>query len=291
MRLLAALLSLEIVYGATCVAVNGDRILAADLAKVIPAFAAVPPEDHFGYTPAAGVVRRLPLQELARLAASRRIAPPTESICIVREASPLTAERLLPLLRQALQGEEASIEILDFPRGPIPAGELEFALSGLAASDSPVAFWRGRLRFPGGRSIPMWVKARVTVRRAVVIAAEEIPVAAAIEASQLKVETREVSPRSRPAISDPGQAAGKRARRAIHKGQTILASTLTQPRDVEAGDPVRIESSSGGAHLEVEAKAETAGSAGEGILVRNLATGKHVRVRVVRKGLVKVDAS
>ena len=290
MKLLATLVSLQVGAGA-CVAVSGERILAADLAKAIPAFAAVPPEIQFGFAPAAGVVRKLPLQELTRLAAGRGIAPPSESICIVREASPLTAERLLPLLRQALQGEEASIEILDFSRAPVPAGDLEFPLSGLGAADNGVALWRGRLRYAGGRSIPMWVKARATVRRPVLIAAEEIPAAAIIEASHLTVETREMSPRARPGVSDPGQAAGKRARRAIHKGQTILASTLAQVRDVETGDPVRIESSSGGAHLEVEAKAVTAGSAGETIVVRNLATRKNVRAKVVRKGLVKVDAS
>jgi flagella basal body P-ring formation protein FlgA len=273
------------------VAISGDRILARDLAKSIPAFAAFPPEEELGYAPAAGVMRRFPLQELARLAASRGVAPPTEPVCVVRESSPLTAERLLPLLRQALQGEDASIEILDFPQAPLPAGELEFPISGLAATTSSVTFWRGRLRYSGGRSVPVWVKARVTVRRDAVTAAEDIPALKTIEAAQLRLETRELSPQARRGLSDPKQAVGKRVRRAIAKGQVIFAAALLQPREVEPGDSVRIESTNGGAHLEAEARAETAGSAGEGVFVRNLATGKRIRAKVVRKGLVKVDAS
>jgi flagella basal body P-ring formation protein FlgA len=123
------------------------------------------------------------------------------------------------------------------------------------------------------------------------VAAEDIAAQQPIEAGQVRVESREVSPRARAGLSSPEQAAGRLARRAISRGQVVSAELLSRRRDVERGDSVRLESEAGGARLEAEAKAETSGSAGDGILVRNLATGKRVRARVVRKGLVRVDAS
>jgi hypothetical protein len=61
------------------------------------------------------------------------------------------------------------------------------------------------------------------------------------------------------------------------------------PREVERGDAVRVDVHSGGVLLGFDGSAETAGRAGEWVLVKNPATGRRLRARVESKGKVTVS--
>jgi flagella basal body P-ring formation protein FlgA len=81
---------------------------------------------------------------------------------------------------------------------------------------------------------------------------------------------------------------GKQTRRSIRAGTILRPADLERPRDVVAGDRVRVEVWSGAAHLELEARAESAGSAGERVTVQNPGSKQHFFARVEGKGKVSV---
>ena len=63
---------------------------------------------------------------------------------------------------------------------------------------------------------------------------------------------------------------------------------LTTPREVERGDKIAVEVSSGGALLAFEATAESSGRAGDSIVVRNPENGRLFQAKVEGKGKVWV---
>jgi hypothetical protein len=127
-----------------CVAIEGDRITAADLAKAVPAFSSLPPSEEIGYSPIPGVRRYFYYPELHRLALQFNIDLPAQSqACIERVMEKLQPERVVDAMRKALGDPEAQIEILDLNRFPVPHGEVEFDRATLpVGTDAPV-LWRG----------------------------------------------------------------------------------------------------------------------------------------------------
>ncbi|MGE5645490.1 MAG: flagella basal body P-ring formation protein FlgA [Acidobacteriota bacterium] len=65
----------------------------------------------------------------------------------------------------------------------------------------------------------------------------------------------------------------------------------TPPREVERGDLVAVEVSSGAAVLKFEARAESGGSAGQDVTVRNPVTKKCFSARVAAQGRVLLNAT
>lgn len=63
------------------------------------------------------------------------------------------------------------------------------------------------------------------------------------------------------------------------------------PREVERGDAVTVEVASGSAVLKLEARAESGGSLGETVVIRNPATKVCFSARVAGKGKVTLDAN
>jgi len=68
-----------------------------------------------------------------------------------------------------------------------------------------------------------------------------------------------------------------------------LASVQPAPFEVERGDTVQVEVSSGSALVTFEAKADTTGHAGELIILRNPENGRPFRARVEAKGKVSIQ--
>src|SRR5580692_975017 len=82
-------------FAADCVPVAGERILAGDLARAVPAFASVAPEVVLGYAPSPGGRRTYSAGELARLAGRYGLTvDPGVEACLVRPAETLTRERV-----------------------------------------------------------------------------------------------------------------------------------------------------------------------------------------------------
>src|ERR1700694_3845816 len=88
---------------ATCVAMHGDRILAADLARAIPEFAAAPGNAFIGYAPAPGSRRVLHAVELRRLAAKFDVKFDADlEACFEWTLKPVAREDVVRSMRESL---------------------------------------------------------------------------------------------------------------------------------------------------------------------------------------------
>jgi flagella basal body P-ring formation protein FlgA len=282
-----AILLLSAVNTLACQAVAGDRITGKDLALADAAFSDIHPEFEIAPAPLAGVRRIFRHEEILKLAQQQGVAGlalPAE-ICFERVTVFLTDSDLLPVLQQSLAREDARIEILDHSRYAVPAGTLEFTRVGLSAS----GLWRGRITYGKGHSEPVWAKVRVTVNQTWVEASEPLVAGQLIEPRQLTVRSGPRFPFGVFPADDPDRVAGKLALRSIRAGDAIYASMLQEPREVERGDKVAVEVASGGAFLSFEATAESAGRAGETIVIRNPENGRQFQAKIMSKGKVSVQ--
>ena len=273
-----------------CHLFEGDKILARDLAAANPLFEALDPNLEIADAPLAGVTRTLRAEELRRLASRHSIdlpplTPPLiKDMCFERATEALTVDKLLAALRDAVAIADAHIEILDFSRAGVPKGTIAFTRAGLSSS----GLWRGSVIYGQGRSVPVWVKARITVERTWVEASQRLPANQPVEAGQLALRTGPRFPFDPAPLDRIELARGRRPLRTIPPGSPVYAAELLAPHVVERGDKVIVEASSGGAILNFDATAESAGSTGEFILIKNPSNGRSFRARIDDKGKVSV---
>jgi flagella basal body P-ring formation protein FlgA len=270
-----------------CQIVDRDRILGQDVAAANPLFAALDAQLDIGAAPLPGVQRVLRPDELVRLAKQNAIVfeGPIGAVCFERATEPLTADRLLPALQQALALDNARIEILDFSRFGVPPGQLEFPKSGLM----PNGLWRGRLLYEKGHSMPVWVKAQITVERTWVEPTEPLAVGKPIQASQLIVKSGPRFPFDAALLESLDAVAGRRPVRTLSPGTPIAVAMLTIAHDVERGDMVAVEVKVGAAILDFDATAESSGRTGDSILIKNPDNGRSFIAKIQDKGHVVVE--
>ena len=270
-----------------CLPVAGGRILAADMARAVPAFAGMAPELVLGYAPAPGARRNYGALELARLA--RRyglVVEPGTEVCFVRPVEALTRERVAGALRVAMPA--ARIELVGFSRQPIPPGELRFLVSGLRpepAGNSPW-LWHGAVCVPGQDDFPVWAQVRIQVAGKRTIATEALAAGRPIERGQLREEPYEGAP----GLPDLSQVVGCVPRRPIPAGTAIERQWLDPPVEVVRGELVRVEIRSGQARVLMEGEAQSSGRRGEVIAVRNPGNGKIFRGTVADRRRVVLAA-
>jgi flagella basal body P-ring formation protein FlgA len=270
-----------------CLPVSGERILAGDIARAVPAFAGMAPEVALGYAPAPGARRTYGAAELARLARRYGLAvEPGMEACFVRPVETLTRARVATALRAALPA--ARIEVVEFSRQPIPPGELRFPVSGLRADQATSAplLWHGVVSASGQDDFPVWAKVRIEISGKRVIAAEALAVGRSIARSQLREEPY-LGP---PGLPDLSQVVGCAPRRPIPAGAAIERQWLDVPADVLRGERVRVEIRSGRAKVILEGQAQSSGKRGEVVGVRNPANGKILRATVADRGRVVISA-
>lgn len=270
-----------------CQIVEGDRIFGKDVSAASPLFAALDPSLEIGSTPLAGVQRVLRSDELVRLAKQNGILldGQASAICFERFTQPLTPEKLLPIIHQALAIDNADIEILDFSRFGVPRGTFEFPRSGLM----PNGLWRGRVLYGESHSMPLWVKARITVERTWVEASESLTSGKPIEVSQLVVKSGARFPLDTGLIATTGLVVGRRPVRTLAAGTVIAPAMLMIAHDVERGDRVAVEVIVGGAILDFDATADSSGRTGETIMIKNPDNGRSFLAKIQDKGHVLVQ--
>jgi flagella basal body P-ring formation protein FlgA len=298
MRTVSALVMLVPVLmwaGSSCVTVEGERILAGDLARVAPGFAGADASAVLGYAPAPGSRRLISGAELQRMAKRLGVTAgfPAE-ICVEQAVAPLTREQVESALSTALAGTDAGLVLADFSKLPVPHGALEFARSGLlaprgGAADQTVV-WRGKVVYSGGRSVNVWARVRLAATRQRVVAAANLPAGRLIPASGLRVEEAEEFPFGQASIRELNRVVGMVPRRTIREGEPVREWLLTIPREVSRGEEVEVRVESGEARLSFIAKAETGGRAGDHVLVKNPENGQRFAARVESKGKVTVLA-
>ncbi len=282
-----------LLLAAACLPAEGEKILARDMARGCPAFAAIEGETVLGWAPAPGVRRSFGAGELARLAARFNLPAPAGPVCFERPLVPLERARLAEVLFRSLGVAGARIAIEDFSRHPAPRGELVFPREWLRApapGASAAVLWKGYVRYAGARRFPVWARVRISAPFTRVRAAALLRAGEAIGAGQLTVEAAEGFPAAGREAETVAQVVGRRPRRTIPAGAAVPLALLEQPREVERGDVVRVEVASGAARLSLEGRAESAGRAGETVRVRNLAANRAFTARVAGKGEVRVEA-
>jgi flagella basal body P-ring formation protein FlgA len=121
-----------------------------------------------------------------------------------------------------------------------------------------------------------------------VIAVEDLKPGRVIEAAQLRLDMREDFPAPNVFVASIEQAAGKVLEHPVTAGTALRSQWLEVPKDVARGDLVQVEVWVGGAHLRLPAVAESSGSAGQSIPVRNPESKKRFWATVVGKGQVSV---
>ena len=285
--------------GSECISVAGVRIHASDLAAKFEVFSRMGPDVEIGFAPYPGTRRILTAAELQRAVAKHGIVDgKLADVCVQMIARVLTSEEISNALQQQLrvQGyEQPTLEVMDFSKYPVPEGKLEFLKSGYVAPKQNAAVlqpvvWRGRMVYGESRSVPIWAKVRISVDADVILAARNIAAATTLSEDDITTEKRPIFPAAEPNAERADNVVGKRARRAMRKGELILPALLENPRDIERGDKVEVAVISGLTQLRLDGIAESSGQAGERILVRNPSSGKRFRATIESKGHVSVEA-
>ena len=263
---------------------EADTIQTGDLAPASPSLRHLPPDIVLAPAPAPGMPRVFHAAELRRLELRLGTAPaPEEDLCVARPMAPLDPARILEAMRRQLP--EGQVDLLDFSRRPAPQGTLQFPISGLRRGSA--GYWDGFVSYGGGQRFAVWAKVRVRLVTQAVVAAEGLTAGRPVSAAQLRVVERDVPPDSA-VIQKIEDALGKQPRRSIRAGTVLRPGDLERTPDVVPGDRVTVEVWSGRAHLELDGRAETAGSAGERIAVRNPNSKQRFFARVEGKGKVSV---
>lgn len=283
-------MTLATIAAAACLAVGSgdDQILLRHVAPAFATLGAAAPETPIGLAPVPGVERRFELPELQRLAARFGLPEPLREVCVTRPAAPLEPQQILAALHSAIP--EARIELLEYSRYPVPEGDLAFPREGFHVSPSG-AIWRGAVRYGGRHRAPVWARVRVTVAATRVVGDRDLPAGRPIDASALRLETRDEIPSPEPFPSTVEAVAGCVPRRTIRAGEAIRASIIDEPKAVTRGQAVEVEVRAGAARLRLTAQALASGAVGQTILVVNPESKKRFQARVEAAGRVAVGAS
>jgi len=270
---------------AACVAVDGEKILARDLAPAAEAFQSLAPDTEISYAPSPGARRVLHAAELSRMIARHGGAPGmVREICVERATEKLTREALEAALASAAGG--TSVELLDWSRYPVPRGELQFPPGGKSRLGGREVLWRGYVGYGSSRRFAIWARVRISVRQRRVVARVALPAGKPIRPEQLGVEEVEASPFEARPKESVDAVAGWLPRRPVAAGTPILPGLLEAPQEIHSGDAVTVEVSNGLTRLSFDARAGAGGRKGDLIPVRNPATGRSFRARVEGAGKV-----
>jgi flagella basal body P-ring formation protein FlgA len=275
--------------GCLAVGAGSDYILAKDLSPAFPALADMAPDTPLAPAPFPGVPRIFRVPELLHLAArTNAAAAPEKELCVVRPVAILDEARIRDAMKKELP--EARIEILEFSRQPAPEGPLEFPVTGLQQGVAG-GYWHGFVRYGLNHRFAVWAKVKVLVMAARVVSTDELKPGLPLDAGRFRMEMREEPPTADKFAASIEEVTGRVARRSIPAGAAIRMLWLEAPHDIVRGETVRVEVSSGGAHLEFEACAQASGSAGETIQMLNPESKKLFPARVEGKGRVSVKGS
>jgi len=272
----------------TCHAVDGDRITAADLASVWPAFAAIAPEAVIGYSPQPGAIRNFEPAELTRFAAAHGLEfHGIETACFELALAELEPNRIQASIRESLNSIApvgADVEVIEYSKFRVPSGKLWFPIESLPAyAPANTAIWNGFVEHEN-RRYPVWARVRITTAQTRVVAVADLRAGQRVEAGDVRLEEAKVFPTRAAVLKSLPDCVGMLARRYLPTGAALSATDLMEPNDVDRGDLVAVEVQSGRAILALEAEAETSGRRGQSITLRNATSGKIFRAKITGKG-------
>lgn len=284
---------------AACVAIEGERIRAVEMATTIGAFRALEAEKDLGPAPAPNVKRTLTRIQLARMLGPNALsqADLPETICVARALQPIAAADMQTAVEaavRALLGEgDHTVELLDYPKQPILPGALKFSRSGIlsAASkaiDGPI-LWRGALISTGKRSVPVWARVRVLTKRECLVSKEQQMPGSMFREEAFDKQTLLLNPFSASGMCGTAIPGQHQLRRTLRAGALLLEADLQRAPSIRRGASVSAEVHQGMAKFSFPAVAETDGEQGGTLLIRNPTSGKRLRARVGEDGKVIVQ--
>jgi flagella basal body P-ring formation protein FlgA len=276
------------VVSAPCHAIDGERITAADLARVLPEFLAVAPEAVIGYAPQPGALRNIEPAELTRFAAAHGLEyHGIETVCFQPALTELDPPRIEASIRESLKGmaiSDADLEIVEYSKFRVPSGPLSFPIESLPAySSQNTAVWNGFVEHEHHR-YPVWARVRIAAPQTRVVAVGNLRAGQKLEAGDIRIETVRIFPARAAALQSLSDSVGMLAKRYLPAGAPVNAADLMQPWDVDRGEIVTVEVQSGGATLTLEAEAQASGRQGQSITLRNSTSGKTFRAKITGKG-------
>jgi flagella basal body P-ring formation protein FlgA len=243
---------------------------------------------------------------------SRRIIPASEmenwashqglgrisvsSACFEKASYELAQDDLLRALSAAIgPASDLRIEVVDVCRCTVPAGRLEFPISGaslppIGHPETPV-LWRGHLVAADGHTYPVWVRARIIASLTLVRAAKNLRAQQVLRPEDLEELKISQSPlRFRQA--ETLEAYTGKITNASLACATILQSGLVHRRsDVERGSLVQVDVLNGGARLVLAARADIAGNKGDLITLTNPTGAAHFHACVTGPARAEISLS
>jgi flagella basal body P-ring formation protein FlgA len=276
-------MTVVLMVAAACVSISAAHITARDLARAVPGFTAADPAEVLAWTPVPGVPRIFHVAELTQIIG--RLDPsaivPQQDVCFVRPTSPLLEKDAVEAMHFTL-GQDSNIEVLEISHFPVPEGDVVFPRESLSASTgtSPVALWRGFVRYDGDKKFPVWARVNIRAVLTRIIASETLLEGKPIQLSQVRVERAEDSLSSRSAPTMIDKVAGYIPRRTIQANSRIWTDSIEPPKEIVKGDHVTVTVHSGLAVLTFAVDALTSGRRGDFISFKNPESGKMFRARI-----------
>jgi flagella basal body P-ring formation protein FlgA len=274
---------------ANCHAIETDVVQVRDVVTIVPAFAQLPPEFLLGYVASNGTPRLFHGADLERIAKNRGVElHDLPEVCFVRKTFIPTADQIRDAVAATLAMPDAKIAITSSSQHEVPTGKLEFPRSGLQAAfgtSQDDMMWRGAVRYNDNATAPVWARVRITATMTRVVASADLPSGKPISVSQVRLETCEDSPLDDTVVRNLNDAVGYITKASLRQTMVIHRNQIERAADVARGDDVVIDVYEGGAHLRIEARAQTSGSKGSVIMVRNTASGHDFHAQVTGKGM------
>jgi flagella basal body P-ring formation protein FlgA len=134
----------------------------------------------------------------------------------------------------------------------------------------------------------IYVPVTITSEIQVLTLIQALPRDAIITEGDVDVVTLRRRPTGLPTLSDPKQAIGLAAKRALSEGTELRPTMLKQPVIIKRGDQTVITAGSGGLSVRMTGKALEDGVLGEQIRVQNLSSKRTIQGEVQRDGSVLI---
>lgn len=180
---------------------------------------------------------------------------------------------------------EIEVQQLD-PRIRLPVCDQDLNVS-LESPEQPVGRVTLKVRCTGSNPWSIFVPAQVHIYRQVLLASRPLKRASILSAADLKLTERDIGSLNRGYLTSIEQATGKKLARQLLMDQVLVPAYLKQAEVISKGDHVVITARSGGISVRMNGEALSNGGLGEQILIRNLASGRTIRVRVTGPGQVE----
>lgn len=190
------------------------------------------------------------------------------------------------LERSEIQARHAiEIQQLD-PRLRLPACDQDLTAT-LESPAQPAGRVTVRVRCEGASPWTIFVQAKVHIYRNVLIASRPLKRASVLGEADLKLAERDLGLLNQGYLTSIEQAAGKKLTRQLLTDQVLVPIHLQQAEVIRKGDQVVITARSAGISVRMSGEALTDGALGEQIRVRNLGSGRAIKVRVTGPGQVE----